>query len=281
MTKKELGALVLKTIKEKHIKPKPRWTFLLKDYAIWILGACSLVVGGLAFAVVIYMIRNNDWEVYENINGSLPQFVILTMPYFWLVFLAIFILAAHYNFKHTKTGYRYRLPAVIGVSVVLSAVLGGALYGAGVGRAIDDVLSENAPGFYRVLINPRLDMWACPERGLLLGLITDVRSREEFELLDFNRQIWVVSAQNAKIPPFIKIETGGRIKMIGEKTGEDKFHALIIMPVGPGRGMMRHPEFMRGMMPRPGFMFMGEGVEPDMMRDTPPPLPPEIPDINQ
>ena len=273
---KELSQEVLKKIEEKHIKPKPRWTFLLKDYAVWILGALALFSGGLAFAVVIYMVKNNDWEVYKNINGSLPQFVVLTMPYFWLIFLAVFILVAHYNFKHTKTGYRYRLPAVIGVSIVLSIGLGGFLYGAGVGRAIDDVLSENAPGFYRVFVNRRLDMWARPERGLLLGLITTVNNPQEFELLDFERRTWAVSAFDAAMPPFIKIESGGRIKMIGEKTGENAFHAVMIMPVGPGRGMMRHPEFMHGVMPPgPGFMMRGDvGLDSDIMPPAPP-LPPD------
>ncbi|OGF25960.1 hypothetical protein A2303_01370 [Candidatus Falkowbacteria bacterium RIFOXYB2_FULL_47_14] len=246
MLNHDISRDVLKTIEEKHIKPKPRWTFLLKDYAIWILGAFSLIVGSLAFSVIIYMLKNNDWEVYRHLSGSLPGFVVITMPYFWLIFLAIFTLAVHYNFKHTKTGYRYRLPAVIAASMVLSVVLGGILYGAGVGRAIDDVLSEKAPGFYRVIVNPRMDMWARPDQGFLLGLIIDAEGREDFRLLDFDRRLWDISAHDAKIPPFLKIEAGSRIKMIGDKTGENGFRALIIMPVGPGRGMLHHPGFMLG-----------------------------------
>ena len=89
MLNHDISRDVLKTIEEKHIKPKPRWTFLLKDYAIWILGAFSLIVGSLAFSVIIYMLKNNDWEVYRHLSGSLPGFVVITMPYFWLIFLAI------------------------------------------------------------------------------------------------------------------------------------------------------------------------------------------------
>jgi hypothetical protein len=52
---------ILSEIKEKGIKPKARWTFLLNDYLVWATGFLSLVFGAIAFSVIIYMIRNNDW----------------------------------------------------------------------------------------------------------------------------------------------------------------------------------------------------------------------------
>ena len=88
-----LSQAVLAKIKEEHIKPRPKWQFTFKNVLVWITSAIALVFGGLSSSVVIYMLVNNDWDVYEHITGSLAGFIFVTMPYYWLVFMAIFCLS--------------------------------------------------------------------------------------------------------------------------------------------------------------------------------------------
>ncbi len=254
----KFGQAVLKKIKEKKITPKPRWQLLLKNYVVWGFGIVSLVIGTLAFSVVIYMLKNNDWDIYDEISGSFLQFILMTLPYFWFVFLFIFILVADYNIKHTKKGYRYSLTTIVIGSVVLSIILGGLLHNMGMGQAIDDELSNLAP-FYPELINRRMRMWANPDHGLLAGVITSVEARDKFLLNDLHNKIWNINAQGAIIPPFIKIEVNERVNMIGEKINEDDFQAKIIRPMGPGRGFFEY----RSPMPRP---FDDNEKIDDMMR---------------
>ena len=72
--------------KIKNIRPTPRWQFLLRDYSVWILGAVSLALGSLSFSVVLFMLANNDWDIYSEISNSFFKFLLITLPYFWLVF---------------------------------------------------------------------------------------------------------------------------------------------------------------------------------------------------
>ena len=39
---------LLDKIKTRHLAPKPRWRFLLSDYAVWGTGALALVIGGVS-----------------------------------------------------------------------------------------------------------------------------------------------------------------------------------------------------------------------------------------
>jgi hypothetical protein len=228
--KKELSQKVLDKIKEKNIQPKPRWECLLKEYLIWIFGTGSLLVGGLAFSVVIYMFVTNDWDVYEYIDESFFGFIVATLPYFWLLFLALFIFIADYNFKQTKTGYRYKLIAIISVSVFISMFLGMVFYVAGMGKIIDRTFSENVPQYYHIM-NKRMIIWKHPEKGLLSGVVVEVFSNTEFKLKDTNNIYWSVDGQGAVVMGEINlIRKGERLRIIGKRLNENNFKALRIMP---------------------------------------------------
>ena len=187
MTTKNLGKKILETIKKKHITPKPKWEFLLKDYFLWILTFLAMIIGGFAFSVIIYMFKNNDWDIYKYMDDSLLGFIFGTLPYFWILFLVIFIAAGHYNFKHTKKGYKYHLHLMIIVNILVSIFLGTILYDAGVGQAIDQALSERMP-FYEKFINRRMMMWKQFEKGRLAGLIIEVEDVEYFTIKDYSRR---------------------------------------------------------------------------------------------
>jgi hypothetical protein len=225
---------LLDKIKTKHLLPTPRWHFLLKNYVVWGIGLLSLIIGGLAFSVIIYMFSYNDWNIYDKLSNSFTEFVILTLPYFWIVFLIFFIVIVNYNIKYTKQGYRYHASVVLAVSVILSMGLGVLFFGLGMGQEIDDILGERMP-FYERIINRRIGDWNHPEAGRLTGIIASTSADKKFILYGFDKHEWEVNYTNAKLAPFAEIKVGLPVRLIGLQTKLYFFEAEQILPVGPGR----------------------------------------------
>ncbi len=231
---------ILNTIKEKKIKPKAKWTFLLKNYVVWAFGIISLIFGSIAISVIIYLIKNNDWDLYTELSGSLLEFVLLTMPYFWMVFLAVFIFVINYNIKHTKRGYKFSLSVIFSASIFISIFLGVLFFNIGLGRALDDVLGERV-SFYDTIINPRVRMWDNPEAGRLVGMIIEEISANEFQLLDRHKKEWLINVVNVETPLDTRIERGCPVKLTGKKERDNYFVVeQIFVHNGPGRGMFRY-----------------------------------------
>jgi hypothetical protein len=218
--------------KIKDLKPKPRWQFLLKDYFIWFLAVLALLFSSLALAVIMYMLVNNDWDVYRNISNSLLEFIFLTLPYFWLVFLGIFILITHYNFRHTKKGYKFSLSKIFLLSLVFNIFLGTFLYNIGLGQAIDNLVARNLP-FYKQLINKRQHIWSNIDEGFLGGVVMSIDD-QEIKLRDIEGNIWIIKHFNTSTPGFVNLQIGQPIRIIGQKIDSQNFEMYTILPM---RGM--------------------------------------------
>lgn len=222
-------------IKADKIAPTPRWHFLFKNYAVWGSGALALIIGGLACSVIAYLIRHNDWNIYGRLTGSFWEFVILTLPYFWLLFLAAFIGIIYYNIRHTKKGYRYPLPLLVAGTIAASVLLGGLFFRVGLGQAIDDVLGRRAP-FYENVINRQFQFWVHPESGRLIGRILEILPDNQAILADPSGQEWRVIFNGAPLPPNMILRPDQPIRVFGEIIGENEFRIREILPLPrPGR----------------------------------------------
>ncbi|MFA5753878.1 MAG: hypothetical protein WC905_00765 [Patescibacteria group bacterium] len=242
---------LLKKIKEEKIAPKPRWHFLLKNYVIWVVGGLALLVGAGAVSVLTYLMINNDLGIHRALGKTRGEFLLLTLPYFWLVFLGLFIFVIYYNIKHTKRGYRYPLWAVALVSVLASVILGEALFLLGIGEKIDSVLGRRAP-FYERFMNPQLEFWSQPEEGRLVGMALQLSGDERFVLIDRDQKEWEVIPASSTVQeflatmPFLDEATPADIplpplRLIGEQISENEFRAETIMSLMPGRAFFDRP----------------------------------------
>lgn len=233
-------------IKEEKIAPKPRWHFLLKDYVIRITGTISLLIGAGAVSVMIYLFKYNGWEIQEQTNKNFWEFFLLTLPYFWIIFLGFFIFVLYYNLQHTKRGYRYSLWFIIATSILSSVLLGGVFFLLGLGEKIDNVLGEQAP-FYNTVINRHLNFWFNPEEGRLIGIVNATNEDRSFELIDPSGEAWqVIASPRALVPEIIKLKEP--VDLVGRILEQGKFEADIIRPLRPGRGFLSRPH-MRGAGP--------------------------------
>ncbi|MCD4694216.1 hypothetical protein K8R62_02550 [bacterium] len=228
---KKISEVIFKKIKESHIKPKPKWEFLLKDYTIWTLFGISLIVGGLAFSVIFYMFANNDWNLYQYVSGSFIGFFFVTLPYFWLIILVMFIVLAYYNLRHTKRGYLLSLRKIFLFSLLSSFLLGGVLYFAGLGKSINSIFNEKVP-FYEKVLGHRNSVWNNPQRGLLAGEVIEIITPQKFYLIDLKGDKWCVECFYESGCFYIEDENNKIVKIIGD-LGEECFQAKIIKPFRP------------------------------------------------
>jgi len=253
MSDKSISQEILEKIQNKEIQPKPKWHFLLKDYVVWTFGFISLFIGSLSFSAILYMLVNNDWDVYDRISGSWLGFMLTTLPYFWLIFLLIFILAAYYNFRHTKGGYRFEIRNLVIGSIIFSMLFGAFLFKIGVGQAIDNMLANNQ-NFYKHFINRRAHVWTQTENGLLAGVLLEAQDEHTMIIRDMEGFLWQVDVSELKSPP-ITLVIGQPIRILGEDLGGGIFEAEAILP-------------MRGMQ------FLQDRLGPHgMMMEKMPPLP--------
>lgn len=239
---------LLAKIKDCKMCPKPRWQFLLKDYTIWLLGILSLLIGSAAISVMLYLFKFNDWNIYEDTKKSFLEFFILTLPYFWLIFMALFIFIVSYNFKHTKRGYRFSGFILAGASVALSIMLGSLFFVAGLGEQLDDILGRQMP-FYDHVMNPHVDFWSKPDDGRLSGMVTEKSEDGTFILIDRGEESWLVNTKEAKPYPEEIVVVGQPIRIVGEESGDNEFKAEIILPINFGRGFFHRLDGRRAQAP--------------------------------
>jgi ABC-type dipeptide/oligopeptide/nickel transport system permease component len=114
----DVAEKTLKKIEEEHIKPEPRWHFILKDCSLWVAFIGSIFIGAIAISASIFMLTDQDWNVYRVLDRSLFKHILISLPYLWIIILLILMLLAYYNFKSTKGGYRYEMHTVVLCSIL-------------------------------------------------------------------------------------------------------------------------------------------------------------------
>jgi hypothetical protein len=238
-TDKLLGA-----IKKDNLSPRPRWQFLLKNYIIYITGALALLIGAVAVSVIIYLVKFNDWGFYYHTKKTFLEFFFLTAPYFWILFLGLFIFIVYYNFKHTPKGYRYPSWALVLASIVLSIFLGIAFFALGLGEKIDDTLGRRAP-FYSHIFNRQIDFWSQPDQGRLSGIIIGQGEEKTFILIDRELKEWSVSlSATSSLNGFDNnVFIKHPVRLIGRQTEDGSFMAERIFRASrPGQGFFKELE---------------------------------------
>lgn len=233
---------LLEKIKLDKIAPKPRWHFLLKNYVVWIFGTLSLIVGSAAMSVIIYLLKYNDWEMGFKTDGGFWAFFLITLPYFWIVFLSLFVLVLYYNIKHTKSGYRYPASYIVIFAVFASIILGELFFLFGLGEEIDDVLGQKAP-LYAQMFNPQLDFWFQPEEGRLAGLA--VISEGKMSVVDPSGKVWEIATTSETLENAFLLP-GQPINLMGKVSSDNIFNADFIKTPRSGRAFMQRPGHVPG-----------------------------------
>jgi len=222
MNNKDISQKVLKIIEEKNIAPKSKWKFLLKNYLFLTVFSLSLFVGALTVSVIIYMLKTNDWDLYSYVSNSLIRFILITLPYLWIMGLVVFVVIAYFNFRHTKKAYCHRIPTIIIGTIGIVSLLGLLFYDVGVGQAVNDNLREYIPA-YNKFVEEREKIWHKPEKGMISGEVI-FADEENIKMRDHDGKVWIISRENLQDSDEKVLTPGYKIKVMGERINGDNFN---------------------------------------------------------
>lgn len=222
-----LSDKILEKIKEKKVKPKPRWYFILMHTVLLFAMVLSIIVGSIGIAIVIRHFSWTDWELAQRFSGGHVRSFFVLLPYLWLALIVLAVILADQLFKHTKRGYRFRPWLIILGSIVLSINFGYIFYLAKLDRPVEDVLKTKLP-YYEAMEQKRNKLFAAPEMGVLAGEIKSIPSDQEWVIMDFRNHEWVVYIGEARFKQnFVPVE-GLKVGLLGDLTPEDYFKARVI-----------------------------------------------------
>lgn len=227
---------VLAKIKKTGIKPIPKWHFMLKNSFVWGLFVVNLVLGAIGFAVVIYLLVNNDAVWDFSLTTNIFQWILLAIPVAWIALTLFFLFVAYYNFKNTEDGYRTSVWSKLLINIGIAVLLGLILYTSGFSARMNRLLSDTIP-FYSHTLDVREEVWMRPEEGFLSGDILNVNEKV-IQLKDLDGNEWSIEYVNATVKYRVVLDIGERIKILGSVVSENVFEASEIRPwSGQGRGM--------------------------------------------
>lgn len=234
---------ILKNIEEKKIKPKSRWIFLVKDYLIWILFGLTSLFGAIAISVIIFVINDNDWDIYKYLSKSVWSYFLILMPYFWIIALGLFSFLAYLNYKHTRKGYLLNPYVMILGSIFVSIVFGWMLFANGISEKIDKAFAQKIP-YYKNTEMQKMIIWSNPEKGLMAGKIITIKDNDNFSLADLNNKEWKISGKNIIWKKGVEARVGERVKIIGRMNEKNNsFQAQEVRPWGCGHKFYNKNKF--------------------------------------
>jgi hypothetical protein len=219
---------ILEKIKKEKVHPRPRWYFLTRNYFFWLMFAFTTLLGGIAFGMILFITSNLDWDIYQYLGLSLPEAVMLSLPYLWIALLALFLFVTYYNFIHTRTGYRYRFIFIFLISLLISVLLGVGFYHYGLTETVERQLRTRIPGYQRMVYTSE-NQWMQPEKGLLSGTIIAIDpERKSLQLRDYHGKEWTIDINQAMIRGNMSLIENIEIRIIGQKEAENVFMATEI-----------------------------------------------------
>lgn len=221
---------ILKNIEKKKIKPKSKWIFLAKDYLLWSFFALATLIGAVSLGMIIFIINDNDWDLYRYLEKNCWSYFMILMPYFWIIILVILSFLAYFNYTHTRKGYLLNPYAVILGSILISIILGWLLFVSGVGGKIDKIFGQKIP-YYTTTDMQKVNFWSNPNRGLTAGRITKIKNADNFYLEDLNNKEWQIIGENITWEDGITAKIGEKVKIIGKMNDTNNtFQAQEVRP---------------------------------------------------
>ncbi len=223
----ELEKKVLEAIESRKLVPRPYFLFFAWRSVFWGLAALSIVLGALSVALLLFAISDyyaTGWRVFDN----LPlDYLIFSIPVFWLVSMPFFMASAYYGVRRTRRGYRLRPASIVGVCLAASIGLGVLFHFLHAGRLVNDILAANFAS-YRQQADVPFDAWSRPDHGYLGGHADKLIDSTTLRLTDFQHKVWTVDISRATVTLDNAIVDEGDVAIRGVRTGPSSFRAETI-----------------------------------------------------
>ena len=221
---------LIEKIKSEHIEPIPKWYFTTKNILVWVGFAVSVFIGAAAFSIILFSIQQTDFNLVSHLSHSRLEMFLGLLPFFWIITLVVFLVAAIYSIYHSKKGYKLKWSILVGISVALSILLGTLFFiGGGAGK-LEQAFAVRV-SLYESIQEKKEKIWMMPEEGYLSGIVESVKD-SSFQLTDFDNNKWEVDFRGAFVPPVVFLEKGEQVKLVGKMKGEGSFKADEVRPWG-------------------------------------------------
>ncbi|MFH0857429.1 MAG: hypothetical protein V1848_01645 [Candidatus Magasanikbacteria bacterium] len=239
--KNEIGENILKIIESKQIHPESKMMVFARRSFWWTLAVVLIVGAIVSVSLFSFLCVNTDWGIFMRAGTSPFLFHLLSaIPYFWLLFLCIFIFGAYVVIRHTNFGHRYRTGILAGILSVSICVLGIISFAVGIGELMETRLQMSIP-MYKMMDEQRQHFWQNPEAGYLAGIVVGYEGPYVYLFEDVSRKLWKISLENAQIMPNVDIQLGMRLKLEGKQMSDTEFTVMRIYPWFPKRQMKEIP----------------------------------------
>lgn len=225
---------LISTIKSEGIQPIPSWRIRFGRVLAWLGYGLVVVLGGLAFSVILLSIQLTDFSVLAHLSHSRLEFLLGLLPFLWLAGLIIFLVLSIIALRRSPRGYKLNWSRLVGYNVALSILLGAFYFMAGGAQQLERAFALHM-SWYQGLEERKARVWNAPEAGRLAGRIDELQD-SILTLEDFNGIRWRVDYGQAFIPPVLEPVPGDTIKLLGDRQGGQIFRATELRPWGgPGR----------------------------------------------
>ena len=223
----KISQSIIDKIKKSGLKPKPKWQFVLWHVLLWVVFVLSIILGSLAFAMILGVLFSTQWGLIGQIGGGPIRGLFLVLPYIWLAALALILFVANILFKRTKHGYRIKPVYVVIASILISLCIGVGLYAGKAHDVVERSVRENIKP-YAAMQERREKMLVAPEKGIIAGKIVEIKSDTIFILNAVTDDLWSINIR--KDARTIPLKVGLPVVVVGEQTGENEFLAKGIRP---------------------------------------------------
>ncbi len=222
---------ILNKIQKGEIKPRPRWHFVLWHALLWSSFALSILVGSLVTGMFIFEVRSTAWDLLPHI-GFLHILPLLLLPLFWLVILALMLFLGYEAFSNTKKGYKYKPLLIIGLSILISIILGVVVFQANLANRVDQMGKEHFGPYSRwnSFVN---ESWVKPNMGIIAGQIIEINTEELITVVDYTGEEWYVNITDADMSD-LSLEIGMEIMILGRESEDYNFEAKRIRDADAG-----------------------------------------------
>lgn len=228
---------IIERIREEEIKPTPKWFFWLKNSLIWISFLLAVIMGALAFSVILLAIQQTDFSIGSHIYHSKIEMLLGILPFIWLIFVIVFLGVAITSIRNSRRGYKFSAFKMVSISILLSVAIGTLFFLGGGSDQLEKAFELNVLS-YKSIDERKAMVWSQPTAGYLAGKI--IRNGDSnFVLEDFDKNEWNIEYEGAFIARIVLLEPGETVKILGKMTGQHEFRAEEIRPWGGKRQRLR------------------------------------------
>ncbi len=224
---------ITQQIKKENIEPIPKWYFILKNISVWFVFLLSIVIGAIAFSVILFSMQQTEFELFAHFKDSFLEKILVFLPFFWIVVLLIFTVFSYFSLRNSKKSYKNSLLSLLGLSTFISILLGTLFFIGGGAKKLEQSFANNIEA-YNSLQEKRIKIWMNPKEGMLAGTIEKTATDTIF-LKDFSDKNWKIVYKDVFISQKIELIKGEKIKLIGTQINDNLFITKEMRPWN-GRG---------------------------------------------